>query len=68
VAVTCTLLPGGKVCGGRKDSIGGDGADLRGAAGDAVDAPEDGSVGGVVMMAEKASVLRARLCRNWERP
>src|SRR5882762_1581733 len=37
----------GKVCGGGKDSIGGDGANLRGAAGDIVDAPEDESVGGV---------------------
>ena len=37
----------GKVCGCGEESIGGNGADLRGAAGDAVDAPEDGSVGGV---------------------
>jgi len=57
--VTCTLLPGGRSAGAVR-SIGGDGADLRGAAGDSVDAPEDGSVGGVVMMAEKVSVLPSK--------
>ena len=35
---------GGKIGGGDEESIGRDGADLRRAAGDAVDAPGDGSV------------------------
>jgi len=36
-----------KICGGGEESVGGDSADLRRAAGGAVDAPENGSVGGV---------------------
>jgi len=68
VAVTCNFAARGKVCGGRKDSIGGDGADLREPPEMPLTLQKTEVSEVLVMMAEKASVLPSKTVPELERP